>query len=91
MVGTYGSRRLNFCGLGYKIVTQRLGAHKAKVSMDKSKAARVVQGLFITPPIRVDRNFSDVGDFPVFNMEELGAALRSLRDKPAPGPDGIPA
>ena len=46
--------------------------------------------MFPTHTIREDRSIEDVGEFPLFNDEELRRAVQSLQNKKAPGSDGIP-
>ena len=77
--------------LGYKIVTKKLGAQSPGVLRDVASMEAIVGTLFHTHPIREDRPREDVGEFPLFNNEELRRAAQSLQNKKAPGPDGSPA
>lgn len=77
-------------GLGYKIVTKKLGAMAPRPPMDAETMAHIVNALFPTHPIR-DRDVVDVENIPLFTEEELRVAVSSLRNGKAPGPDGIPS
>lgn len=78
-------------GLGYRIVTKKLGAMAKKTVMDGETTAHIVNELFPThPPLRM-RKVEDVGEIPLFTVEELRVAVTSLRSGKAPGPDGIPS
>lgn len=78
-------------GLGYKIVLRKLGAHTAGPIMETSKMEEIVDGLFPTHAIRQPDEFRQVEEIPLFSEEELQQAAKSLKNKKAPGPDGIPA
>ena len=60
--------------------------------MDEEEAKKVVVALFPMHPTRQDQE-GDISedDIPDFTQEELFAAVGSLINKKAPGPDGIPA
>ena len=60
--------------------------------MDEEEAKTVVDALFPVHPTRVDEEDDmSVDDVPDFTEEELFIAVDSLRNKKAPGSDGIPA
>lgn len=78
-------------GLGYKLVTQRLGALRTPCAMDAATMERIVGVLFPTHPIRNQETLRQVEEFQLFTAAELERAVRSMKDKKAPGPDGIPS
>ena len=79
-------------GLGFKIVTKKLRGFAASSLMDEEEARTVVDALFPMHPTRIDQEEDiRVTEIPDFTQEELFAAVDSLRNKKAPGPDGIPA
>ena len=78
-------------GMGYRIVTQKLGARSPPAVMEPQAMSAVVNTLFPTHALRPVREFGDLGAFPPFREEELVSAVRSLRNQRAPGPDGIPS
>ena len=77
-------------GLGYKLVTQKLGARSPPSVMEGATMERIVTTLFPAHPLRPTRPFERVGDVPLFSLEELEAAFLSLKNNKAPGPDGVP-
>lgn len=78
-------------GLGYKIVTQKLGSRGPPELKDKTTMRHIVNGLFPTHPTReVVPDVDDGQDTPVFTEEDLIKATTSLKMGKAPGPDGIP-
>ena len=80
-------------GLGYKIVTKRIGALSASGFMNEEEVRHIVDGLFPTHPEREEENDLDEDDeeaIPEFTDEELLKAVDSLQNGKAPGPDGIP-
>ncbi|XP_046687072.1 uncharacterized protein LOC124372704 [Homalodisca vitripennis] len=78
-------------GLGYKIVTRKIGARSPPSVMDGATMEKVVQSLFPTHPPRQEVIFDRVEDIPLFSNEELERAVLSLKNNKAPGPDGIPS
>ena len=79
-------------GLGYRIVTWKLGALSLGGTMEPAMVENIINALFPTHPVRQDDTI-EVPDeeIPLFSMEELEAALKGLQNRKAPGPDGIPA
>lgn len=79
-------------GLGYKVVMKKLGTRKPVSEMDEKTMENIVSTLFPTHETRTN-NFSDDDTLatPLFTTEELQAAARKLKNKKAPGPDGVPA
>lgn len=70
-------------GLGYKIVSKKLGMISACTPM--------VEGLFPTQPGNLTREAKEcAGEIPLFCEDELVQAAGSLRNGKAPGPDGVP-
>lgn len=69
---------------GYKIVIRKLGA-----CLPPSVMAEVVNALFPVHSARAERVFGGVCEFEPFQEEELYVAVRSLKNKKAPGCDGI--
>lgn len=79
-------------GLGYKIVTQKLGAFAPDPMRDASVMENIVNELFPSYPERRDEDEdSQIGEIPLFSKEELMNAAVSFKNKKAPGPDGITA
>lgn len=76
-------------GLGYKLVTQKLGALKSTSPMDAGTMDHIVNALFPAHPARAVRAY-DGNDAPPFTMAELEEAVLSLKAGKAPGPDGVP-
>lgn len=78
-------------GLGYTIVTQRLGSRGPPELKDASTMERIVDGLFPTHPTTERAEVTnDDTDVPAFTEAELVNATSSLKTGKAPGPDGIP-
>lgn len=77
-------------GLGYKIVTKKLGATAPSTVMDAETMTHIVDTLFPSHPPRIEMIEEDVEEIPPFTEVELKVAVNSLRNKKAPGPDGIP-
>lgn len=77
-------------GLGYKIVTKRLGSWSGPSQMSAETTTRIVDALFPSHPLREDAPEPEISNIPLFSEEELGVAVASLRNHKAPGPDGIP-
>jgi hypothetical protein len=77
-------------GLGYKIVTKRLGAQKPTSVMDSHIMETIVATLFPSHPERAATEFRLQEEIPLFSEEELDAAVLSTKNRKAPGPDGIP-
>ncbi|GJQ88349.1 hypothetical protein Trydic_g5533, partial [Trypoxylus dichotomus] len=76
-------------GLGYKLVTRRLGAMKPPAILELTRMQRIVRALFPSHPARMDRGLRMPGDFLPFNEEELRTVMGSLAQRRAPGPDNI--
>ena len=80
-------------GIGYKIVTKRIGALSVSGVMNQEGVRRIVGGPFPTHPEREEENDLDEDDeeaAPEFTKEELLTAVDSLKNGKAPGTDGIP-
>lgn len=78
-------------GLGYKIVTQKLGGRRVPVLADMPTTIRIIHDLFPSHAVRPQRTWSDLGQFEPFSGEELERAIKSAKRKKAPGPDGLPS
>lgn len=78
-------------GLGYKLVLKKLGALSNPIT-DIHSMDEIVSTLFPDHPERneEDDDGIDLEEIPPFTSEELMLAINSLRNKKAPGPDGIP-
>lgn len=79
-------------GLGYKIVMRKIGARTPTPDFPKDTIEHIVHSLF---PSHAERE-EDLLPLPqqpltLFSKKELMAAVSSLRNRKAPGPDGIPA
>ena len=79
-------------GLGYKIVMRKLATFGSSAPKDALTMTNIVRALFPEHPRRPDRPATS-GPFetPLFTNMELSIAIKSLRNKRAPGPDGLPA
>lgn len=78
-------------GLGYKIVTKKLGALKSPTVMDEATTNNIVATLFPAHPQRSQLELGGTNDFTLFSLEELENAVLGMKNKKAPGPDGIPS
>ena len=79
-------------GLGYKLVTRKIGALRKPCILSTDQMDRIVRALFPRHPVRVDVNSAEsVVDCPLFTMGELEEAVLTMKNRKAPGPDGIPA
>lgn len=82
---------LNPWGLGYKIVTQRLKNSSAQNMMETETMENIVNTLFPDHPKRIEENnIADLGVITEFSVEELMEAAKSIKNRKAAGPDGIP-
>jgi len=77
-------------GLGYKIVTRKLGARAPPELKDRTTMDAIVDGLFPNHPIREEPVDLRAQAVPEFTQEELVRASSCLKAGKAPGPDGIP-
>lgn len=79
-------------GLGYKIVMRKLGSLSQRAPEDAMTVRTIVRTLFPTHPKRPGRA-APPGDpeVPLFTRKELLGSIKSMRNKKAPGPDGLPA
>lgn len=78
-------------GLGYKIVTKKLGAMRAPCVLEAAAMEHIVGTLFPTHPLRPAHDWAPLGDVPLFTREEVEKAIVSMKDRKAPGPDGVPS
>lgn len=78
-------------GIGYKIVTGKLGARTATELKNTKIMRRIVVGLFATHPTHTGVT-DDTEDLtaPTFTAEELTRATKTMKVGKVPGPDGIP-
>lgn len=79
-------------GLGYKIVMKRLHASSAGVELPTDVMESIVATLFPTHQMRpsIFNGSEQMEEIPEFSQAELEIAVRSLKNKKAAGPDGIP-
>ena len=78
-------------GLGYKIVTRKLGLFGPPELLDTPTTERVIEELFpVHPPRRVRTYDVPVNAISLFTEEELIVAAKILKKGRAPGPNGIP-
>lgn len=78
-------------GLGYKLVMKKLGAKAPASDMDEATMQNIVNTLFPAHEKREDLDEEDISGLTPFTEEELKSAARNLKNKKAPGPDGIPS
>lgn len=79
-------------GLGYKIVLRKLGARTSTPDLEEATMENIVNTLFPTKElIQNEDPFPNDDPVPLFTETELKSAARALKNKKAPGPDGIPA
>lgn len=79
-------------GLGYKIVTKKLGMKTAPPSFDEARMKGIVEALFPRHPERdPEGETTHAGEVPAFSEEELLQAADLIQGRKAPGPDGVPA
>lgn len=78
-------------GLGYRVVTKKLGALKRSSALDSEIMSNIVRQLFPAHSERESSMIQHEGEVPLFTLEELDMAIKSLKSRKAPGPDGIPS
>lgn len=79
-------------GLGYKLVMKKLGAKNQVSEMDETTMRDIVSTLFPSHEKRTENpEEENVSSLTPFTVDELKFAARKLKNKKAPGPDGIPA
>ena len=81
-------------GLGYKIVTRKLGAKAPPFKGDAKTMGNIVDTLFpsTVEHVEPENAWEDaMENIPLFDARELRLAVSSLQNNKAPGPDGIPA
>lgn len=77
-------------GKGYQIVTRRITA--PTISLTDEQQTEIAEKLFPTHPCSVWAKLPfNSSEVPLFTSEELLKAAKRLKEKKAPGPDGIPA
>lgn len=79
-------------GRAYKIVTGKLKAPGGTNLVNEETMESIVNELFPTHPSR-NTNYgnTDAADVPLFTEDELKKAIGALKNKKAPGPDGVPS
>jgi len=79
-------------GLGYKLVCKKLGSSAYNFPMSVEDAHNIVDELFPTHPRRPVRDYViTLDEIPKFSEEEVKLAAVTLKNKKAPGPDGVPS
>lgn len=79
-------------GLGYRIVTGKLGAGSIFPRLNGDEIDNIVDRLFPThPPLGEEQEPEGDGVPNPFTEQELKAAARCLKKGKAPGPDGVPS
>ncbi|XP_035737492.1 uncharacterized protein LOC118448395 [Vespa mandarinia] len=79
-------------GLGYFIVTRKLGTNTQVSPQDARTLDHIVHTLFPSQPKReISLDAPCIIKVPQFTEEELLRFVSSMRSKKAPGPDGLPA
>lgn len=77
-------------GMGYKLVTKKLGGLQSPAALDTTTMNHIVETLFPAHPKRLPRNYGEVQEVPLFQKNELQKVVHTLKNKKAPGPDRIP-
>lgn len=78
-------------GLGYQIVTKKLGARGPAGALDARAMNTIIHGLFPSHQPREETNdMAATDEVPAFTREELNRAASRLKTRKAPRPDGIP-
>lgn len=78
-------------GMGYKIVLKKISAPVAENEMEEEVMENIVDTLFPTHPRRSEVHSAEViAEVPTFTQKELEEAANALKNRKAPGPDGIP-
>lgn len=78
-------------GLGYKLVTRKLSSLAPVSAMSADTMKTIVDVLFPTHPDRENcETRVPTENFEAFTENEIKEAARSMKNKKAPGPDGIP-
>lgn len=77
-------------GRGYQIVSRRLGCQAPEGPRGPSTMENIVATLFPDHPDRQHTDIEVEGDVPVFTVGEVQASAKTLGNRKAPGPDGIP-
>lgn len=78
-------------GLGFKIVMKRLAKGRPEIPMPAEHVCGIVEELFPSHPILEENLPTPNEPIDPFSERELAAAVKLLKNKKAPGPDGIPA
>lgn len=80
-------------GMGYKLVTRRLGAHRKIGPMDSEIMQRIVCDLFPSHILRenVEYGVDENRDVLLFTAAEVERAVMGMKSNKAPGPDMIPS
>ena len=78
-------------GQGFKIVSKKIGNISPSNDLSASTMTKVVQSLFPTHQERPKGEFGKISECPLFSDDELQLAIKSSKNKKAPGPDGIPS
>lgn len=78
-------------GKAYKIVMGKLSRPGASGSLSSEEMERTIDTLFPSHPPRKPDADIEVEDIPYFTSEELTRAAATMKNRKAPGPDGIPA
>lgn len=82
--------RNDLWGMGYKIVTSKLP--KTKPKLDLAFTKRIINHLFPKEPKWLLEKKETTNEIPErFSKEEIGRALKQMKNKKAPGIDGITA
>lgn len=78
-------------GLGYKIVTKKLGRPSIP-GLTTERMGHIVTTLFPThDKFEPEKKPVERANIRIFTVEELGEAVKSIPKNKAPGPDGIPS
>ena len=79
-------------GLGYRIVTRKLGNFMLDGAQDAETMDSIVNTLFPAHPLRREETWEDgMEEIPLFSEAELIQAVKTLQNRKAPVPDGIPS
>lgn len=75
---------------GYKIVNETLRIQPPRIDLDVQRKTEIVTELFPRDVEEWERTTVVAETWEPIRLEELSAAASRLKNKKAPGPDGVP-